>query len=144
MNWRPVAAGDFLFVPAGTIHAIGGGINLVEIQQNADVTYRLYDYGRPRELHIDEAVAVATREPYPSSLAQHLSDTKERTLVHGPHFMLVYSDDDALTGRMRWVVPLEGEARSGNDVAGPGECLLLNADERLTASAGRMLIGAGA
>src|SRR6185295_6266864 len=57
--WRPVRAGDFFFVPPGTIHAIGGGLTLLEFQQNADVTWRLYDYGRPRALHVEEAVAVA-------------------------------------------------------------------------------------
>ena len=57
MEWRPVAAGDFVFVPSGTIHAIGAGISLLEFQQNSDVTYRLYDYGRPRELHLEFAAA---------------------------------------------------------------------------------------
>jgi len=48
-----------VFLPAGTVHAIGAGLALCEIQQHSDVTYRLYDYGRPRELHLDKAVAVA-------------------------------------------------------------------------------------
>jgi mannose-6-phosphate isomerase len=142
IKWRPVAPGDFLFVPAGMIHAVGGGISLIEIQQNADVTYRLYDYGRPRELHVDDAVAVASREPFPSRFAQHLAGKQHRTLVDGPHFKVVHSEEDALRGRMRWVVPLEGQAKSGADVAGPGECLLLNADDQLTSSSGRMLIAA--
>jgi mannose-6-phosphate isomerase len=142
MEWRPVAPGDFLFVPPGTIHAIGGGISLIEIQQNADVTYRLYDYGRPRELHVSEAVAVATREPYPSSLAQHLDAGHQRTLVDGPHFTLVLSNEDALAGRLRWIVTLEGEARSKTEVAGAGECLLLGAEEQLRSTTGRMLIAA--
>ena len=64
LDWRPVATGDLLYSPAGTIHAIGGGIALIEVQQNVDLTYRLYDYGRPRELHLDEAVAVATPRPW--------------------------------------------------------------------------------
>lgn len=59
LDWKPAKAGDVFYAPAGTIHAIGGGIALIEIQQNLDLTYRLYDYGRPRELHLDEAVAVA-------------------------------------------------------------------------------------
>ena len=49
IDWKPVKAGDFFYVPAGTIHAIGAGIGLLEFQQNADLTYRLFDYGRPRE-----------------------------------------------------------------------------------------------
>ncbi|MET0371048.1 MAG: class I mannose-6-phosphate isomerase [Sphingobium sp.] len=53
LEWHPIAAGDFFYIPAGTVHAIGAGISLVEIQQNSDITYRLYDYGRERALHID-------------------------------------------------------------------------------------------
>jgi len=48
VDWRPVQAGQFYIVPPGTVHAIGAGISLLEFQQNADITYRLYDYGRPR------------------------------------------------------------------------------------------------
>lgn len=59
LNWIEVEAGDAFFVPAGTVHAIGAGLALCEIQQHSDVTYRLYDYGRPRELHLDKAVQVA-------------------------------------------------------------------------------------
>jgi mannose-6-phosphate isomerase len=64
LDWRPVASGQFFYSPAGTIHAIGGGVSLIEIQQNLDLTYRLYDYGRPRELHLEEAVAVARPGPW--------------------------------------------------------------------------------
>jgi len=65
LEWFPVKAGETYFTPAGTVHAIGAGIALCEIQQNSDVTYRLYDYGRPRELHVEEAVAVADTGPHP-------------------------------------------------------------------------------
>ena len=65
MDWKPVKPGDFFFIPAGTVHAIGAGITLVEVQQNVDVTYRLYDYGRPRKLHLEDGVAVSKAEPYP-------------------------------------------------------------------------------
>jgi mannose-6-phosphate isomerase len=64
LDWREVATGDLLYSPAGTIHAIGGGIALIEIQQNLDLTYRLYDYDRPRELHLDEGIAVALPGPW--------------------------------------------------------------------------------
>ena len=64
VDWREVAPDDFIYSPAGTIHAIGAGVSLVEIQQYADVTYRLYDYGRPRELHLDEGMRVAYPEPF--------------------------------------------------------------------------------
>ena len=49
LNWIEVERGDMLYVAAGTVHTIGGGLVLLETQQASDVTYRLYDYGRPRE-----------------------------------------------------------------------------------------------
>jgi mannose-6-phosphate isomerase len=62
--WLPVEKQDMIFVDAGTVHAIGPGVVLLETQQNSDLTYRMYDYGRPRELHVDrslEAMRVKTR-----------------------------------------------------------------------------------
>ncbi|MCX7676603.1 MAG: class I mannose-6-phosphate isomerase, partial [Alteraurantiacibacter sp.] len=64
LAWHPVQPGDFLYIPAGTVHAIGAGVGIIEIQQNCDITYRLYDYGRPRELHLDEGLAVARGSPH--------------------------------------------------------------------------------
>jgi mannose-6-phosphate isomerase len=57
LNWISVHPGDMLYVAAGTVHTIGSGLVLVETQQSSDITYRLYDYGRPRELHIHEGLA---------------------------------------------------------------------------------------
>lgn len=72
LAYVPVKAGDMVFVDANTVHAIGPGMTVLETQQYSDVTYRLYDYGRPRELHVDAGLAVtrtATRaglvEPQP-------------------------------------------------------------------------------
>lgn len=56
LNWIPVSPGEMYYVDAGTIHAIGPGVVLLETQQYSDLTYRLYDYGRPRELHLDLAL----------------------------------------------------------------------------------------
>jgi mannose-6-phosphate isomerase len=61
LAWHDARPGDTFFIPAGTVHAIGSGLVLCEIQQNSDVTYRLYDYGRPRELHLAQATAVSAR-----------------------------------------------------------------------------------
>jgi len=57
LNWMEVHPGDMLYLAAGTVHTIGGGMVLVETQQSSDITYRLYDYGRPRDLHIKEGIA---------------------------------------------------------------------------------------
>lgn len=61
LNWVDLQEGDMIYVDAGTVHAIGPGSVIVETQQNSDTTFRLYDYGRPRELHIELALQ-ATRE----------------------------------------------------------------------------------
>ncbi|WP_184221462.1 type I phosphomannose isomerase catalytic subunit [Granulicella aggregans] len=58
MEWVPVTVGEMIFVDAGTVHAIGPGVVLLETQQTCDTTYRLYDYGRPRELHLEKGLAV--------------------------------------------------------------------------------------
>ncbi len=76
LNWIDVRPGQHFFTPAGTIHAIGAGLALAEIQQQSDVTYRLYDYGRPRELHLDRGVEVSIVErfspaPQPEGLVAH-------------------------------------------------------------------------
>ncbi|NLK39963.1 MAG: mannose-6-phosphate isomerase [Clostridiales bacterium] len=69
LNFVPVRAGESYFIEAGTIHAIGSGLLIAEIQQNSNVTYRVYDYGRmgadgkPRELHIKQALDVTKTEP---------------------------------------------------------------------------------
>ncbi len=97
---EPVQAGDVVFVPAGTVHAIGAGIVLYELQEYSDVTYRLYDYGRltaegkPRELHIQRALDVMHYEPTPIhkvrpvSLREERDGTQQRCLVACRYFVL--------------------------------------------------------
>ena len=60
LHWIDVSKGDTFYVPPGTVHALGAGLVMCEIQQNSDITYRLYDYGRPRELHLDKGLQVAS------------------------------------------------------------------------------------
>jgi mannose-6-phosphate isomerase len=64
LDWRAAKPGDLFFVPAGTVHAIGAGMTICEIQQNSDITYRLYDYGRPRELHLEHGTRVSDLGPH--------------------------------------------------------------------------------
>ena len=83
LAWHPAAAGDTFFIPAGTVHAIGAGLTICEIQQHSDITYRLYDYGRGRELHLDQALAVsrlgphAARSPLPISCPYFVAEKVE-------------------------------------------------------------------
>ena len=62
LNRVEVKKGDFIFIPSGTVHAIGGGLRLLEVQQSCNITYRLYDWGRPREVHIEKGVEVIKNE----------------------------------------------------------------------------------
>lgn len=62
LNQVKVKAGDFIFIPAGTVHAIGGGLRLLEVQQSCNITYRLYDWGRPREVHVEKGTSVIKNE----------------------------------------------------------------------------------
>ncbi len=81
LQWFDAAPGDTFFIPAGTVHAIGAGLTLCEIQQHSDITYRLYDYGRPRELHLDRAAEVSNLGPY-----QARRQPRGEILVQSPYF----------------------------------------------------------
>lgn len=139
MDWRPVRAGDFIYVPAGTVHAIGAGIMLIEVQQNADVTYRLYDYGRSRELHLDDGIAVANLNEYSAANFRRASAPVDTVLIDGPRFSVVRASStdsipSTLLARKRWVMPLQGRAISDGEVASAGECLLLHPGAPLSVS----------
>lgn len=133
MDWKPVKPGEFYPVPAGTVHAIGAGISLVEIQQNVDLTYRLYDYGRPRELHLDDGLAVSVAQPYRPENIKHINETgpNEQPLARFPQFEVVYSRDILSSRASRpdqalWIVPLTGEVAAEGEWAQPGGCLYLS------------------
>jgi len=80
LAWHDARPGDTFFIPAGTVHAIGAGLVLCEIQQSSDITYRLYDYGRPRELHLDDSVKV-------SHLGPHEARQQPKPLPDGGHLL---------------------------------------------------------
>lgn len=64
MNWVDLQTGDMIYVDAGTVHTIAPGSILIETQQNSDTTFRLYDYGRPRELHIEQGMRAIREETH--------------------------------------------------------------------------------
>jgi mannose-6-phosphate isomerase len=86
LRWFPVKAGETYFAAANTVHAIGAGLALCEIQQYSDVTYRLYDYGRPRELHLDAAVAVSDLGCHPGPSLPVQRAPGRQLLVHCEYF----------------------------------------------------------
>jgi mannose-6-phosphate isomerase len=145
LDWKKVKAGDFLYCPAGTIHAIGGGITLVETQQNVDLTYRLYDYGSDRELHLDDGLAVADPNPItPQPIIGEVSEGRT-VLCEGPKFVLERwaggDRDIALPeGVTGWLTPLKGEGVVDGVAWRAGECVTVTGSAHLKASAGSDLL----
>ena len=100
LDWHRVDRGDFFFLPAGTVHAIGAGLSILEIQQNSDITYRLFDYGRPRELHLDDAVAIAQGERYPGELHRGDVLSQPSEIVSAAYFAVALVDrPGSISGR---------------------------------------------
>jgi mannose-6-phosphate isomerase len=87
LNWIEVKPGETYCTPAHTVHAIGAGIVLCEIQQNSDVTYRLWDYGRPREIHVDKAVPIADLTVHPGAVTPKGMSAEWQELVRCRHFV---------------------------------------------------------
>ena len=129
LDWYPVSAGDFFYIPANTVHAIGGGCSIIEIQQNSDITYRLYDYGRPRELHLDQAIAVAKGVPHDPALRRHVP-AGDVTLAKGPYFRLDQVEGLPTTEQAAHyvgcllVIPRTGNACVEDEPVLPGQCAL--------------------
>jgi mannose-6-phosphate isomerase len=129
VQWRPVAKGDVIFIPAGTIHALGAGIVLAEIQQRSDMTFRLFDYGRERELHIDNGVAVANAWPLRSSPDPTRLTAERTVLVASQHFVLERIDLPKgsswalLAEAETWVLALDGHAAIGLTAVSMGQAI---------------------
>lgn len=87
LNWIPVRPGETYFTPAHTVHAIGAGIVLCEIQQNSDVTYRLWDYGRPRPIHVEQAVPISDLTVHPGAAVPRPIGKGRDELVRDRHFV---------------------------------------------------------
>lgn len=126
VDWRPVKRGDVIYNPAGTVHAAGRGLVLLEVQQAVDLTYRLYDYGRSRELHLEEGLAVAKGMPHADTRDGRLPEHGSAILVDGPHFGVAWCRGGlpnrvpAATGSYQLVV-LEGSARVNGTFLAGGE-----------------------
>ena len=126
--------GDVVSVPAGTIHAIGAGLVIAEIQQRSDATFRMFDFGRKRELHVANAVAVADAVPAEADLkTKRLTD--ERTLlVSNTHFAFERIE---LTQRSvlhleaeheTWLLVVSGSGRAGKFDVVTGDAIFAQSD----------------
>ncbi|MER3451678.1 MAG: mannose-6-phosphate isomerase [Thermus sp.] len=92
LNRLWVRKGEVVYIPAGTVHALGPGTMVYEVQQPSDLTYRIYDYGRPRELHLEKALEVAILEPTPLPRFEPLRRGGGVRLMACPYFALYRYD----------------------------------------------------
>ena len=144
-----VRPGEVYFVPAGTVHAIGEGVLLYEIQQASDVTWRLYDWGRPREIHVEAALATARPELQATRISSLRVPAGRDVLVACRHFALEYWQVDghlalaAFPEAFRVLTVLDGEVLIANVRIGRGATAVLPADlpEQMIDGYGMFLLG---
>src|SRR5689334_3144037 len=117
LEWFEARPGDTFFIPAGTVHAIGAGLTLCEIQQYSDITYRLFDYGRPRELHLDEGARVSKLGPHAAR-----QSGREGVLVACPFFTTkkLRVDGKIRLNTAQMVIVVEGDLTIGEQRARAG------------------------
>ncbi len=129
MDWRDVTAGDVVYVPAGTIHAIGPGLVIAEIQQRSDATFRLFDYGSDRELHVERGIEAASVSPVSARIVHDRPGPGRVARVESAHFVLeeIVVPPGASWGvdtdRETWLLVLEGCADAGAQVLSAGDAL---------------------
>ncbi|MDL5045385.1 class I mannose-6-phosphate isomerase [Oscillatoria amoena NRMC-F 0135] len=130
----PVKAGDVMFLPSGRLHAIDAGNVIVEIQQNSDTTYRVYDWGRPRELHIDQSLAsIHFDDPEPALSAQIAPDQQSQPLVSCEYFTVTHRQSESTSQEIRdgksfeIVICLGGEGSINGENFGHGDVILIPA-----------------
>lgn len=151
-NAVPVKKGDVFFIRSGTLHAIGKGILIAEIQQNSNTTYRIYDYGRvgkdgkPRELHVEKAKDVTVLGPakaYPETPVEQYDGYTSKLLSKCEYFTTYRVDVDskaeleADSSSFNSILVLEGEPTVGGIKAKKGDSVFISAGEGKYAVEGR-------
>lgn len=117
--WQAAHAGDTAFVPAGTIHAVGAGLIIAEIQQRSDTTFRIFDFGRGRVLDIEGALAVANAGPADFGVKPTLAADVRTLLTSNAYFTFERLDLAAHSSwrleatRETWLLTIGGSARVG-------------------------------
>jgi len=129
LRWLPVHPGETWFIPAGTVHAIGAGVTVCEVQQNSDVTYRLFDYGRGRELHLAESLQAADLSYRAGPPA-----TEAGVQVDCPYFQVSRIDLDGKTNidTASLVIALNGSGTIGTESFRQGEVFSISNSGPLT------------
>lgn len=140
--WNTAHPGDTISVPAGTIHAIGAGLVVAEIQQRSDTTFRLFDHGRGRELHIEGALAVADAGPADFLVTPTRLTDARTLLVSNSYFTFERIDlRPNSTWRLEaehetWLLVVSGSARAASLDVATGDAIFAQADQ-VTMHAGR-------
>jgi len=130
MRMLPVVSGDMIFVDAGTVHGIGSGVTLLETQQTCDITYRLYDYGRPRELHVEQALHVMKQNTRAGKVQPQKVDGFVR-LIREQYFTVDRFELKA------------GESRALEQIAGPQVLVCVDGDAALEFDSGKLTLERG-
>lgn len=145
----PVEKGDFIFIPAGTVHAIQGGLRILEIQQPSDVTYRLFDWGRPREIHIEKGLDVVktyapeTEKPFSKNFSCNYFSLSQQDVKLSKEKIDLTPENPSCPGYQKGYVTLFVISGTGKlfsktenkeiDVK-PEDTILVKADEEIFAS----------
>jgi mannose-6-phosphate isomerase len=136
LNWINVYAGDMIYVAGGTVHTLGPGSIIVETQQQSDTTYRLYDYGRPRELHLKDGIAAVREKAHSGKVIRRAPESvcesrnRREVLVAAPYFgvemyeakdpLQLQTSDESQRSSVQILVAIEGcgviEAPGGDGV----------------------------
>jgi mannose-6-phosphate isomerase len=124
VDWKPARRGETYFTPAHTVHAIGAGIVLCEIQQNSDCTYRLYDYGRPRELHLEQGVPISDLGPHPGPVPGGV--VRSKFFVAEPVMLDPGGEHRPETRACHLWICLEGHGAIDGECFGRGEVWLVD------------------
>ena len=143
IDWRRPSKGDFIYNPAGTVHALGPGLVVMEIQQSADVTFRLYDYGRDRPLHLEEARAVAKPRPHHNPLDGPIDRARSEVLADEGAFGCAWCHQSppALPyTRDLQVLPVDAAMEIGGETVKPGESVLFDGDAASLRSEGDFVL----
>ncbi len=146
VDWKPAKAGDVIYSAARTVHAIGAGLTLIEVQQNVDLTYRLYDYGRPRELHLDAGVAVSDAKPFVAPPIPGDMGGGRSILCEGGKFVLErWSWDGSRSvtlpaGVSGWLIPVTGGGSVDGQSFTAGECWIVERHMALDVDTGSDLL----
>ncbi|WP_293882937.1 class I mannose-6-phosphate isomerase [Sphingomonas sp.] len=146
VDWKSVHAGDVIYSPARTVHAIGAGLTLIEVQQNVDLTYRLYDYGRPRELHLDKGIAVSDPKPFEIVDSGHDAGAGRKILCEGGKFVMERwswagaRDVTMPDGVPGWLIPIAGGGVVDGARFVAGECWMVDGGAALVVDAGSDLL----